>query len=150
MAQLPYWHTKYIRKRLFRSPPQPMWDITIHLHSRPNVLAGTHSFFRLMWNPHQIHLLRGPASLLAHRLMFTPFKENPPRWHIVRCLADTICNGPGPPLAILFSLSFLFRAFPQNFKTRVLGKGFHTLIKGVSFSFPTKVRYHIYNSYNLA
>ena len=32
-------------------------------------------------------LLRAPASLLAHHLVSTPFGEQPPCWHIARCLA---------------------------------------------------------------
>ena len=56
---------------------------------------------------------------------------------------ETYCNDPGPPLAdiVLFGL-FPFRLTLKVFKTRLLGKGFHTLIKGVSFSFPTKVGHH--------
>ena len=47
------------------------------------------------------------------------------------------CNGLGPPLVdiILFGLSL--SGFPSRFfKTRLLGSGFHTIIKGVSFSSP--------------
>ena len=99
------------------SPPQPMWDITIHPFQGPafsrtlvpfskrcrirtkstppsgpcvllgtpphvyspsgsNVLAGTRSFLQEMWDPHQIHSLWGPTSLLAHRFMSTPFREH--------------------------------------------------------------------------
>ena len=61
--------------------------------------------------------------------------------------SDTICNNPNPPLGdiVLFGLSlsgFPFRASPQDFKTRMLGEGFHTLIKGLLFSSPTNVGYH--------
>ena len=55
---------------------------------------------------------------------------------------DTICNSPSPPLAdiVLFGLSLL--GFPTRFKTRLLGRDFHTLIKNVLFSSPTDVGSH--------
>ena len=37
---------------------------------------------------------------------------------------------------------FPFRAFPQDFKTRLLGEGFHTFIKGLLFSSPINVGHH--------
>ena len=33
-------------------------------------------------------------------------------------------------------------AFPHGFKTRLLGRGFHTLIRNVSFPSPTEVGSH--------
>ena len=59
------------------------------------------------------------------------------------------CNSPNPPLAeiVLFGFSlpgFPFRASPQSFKTHLLGRGFHTLIKNASFSSPTDMRFHKY------
>ena len=114
--------------------PQPMWDFTIHLPSGPNVLVGTRSLLQSMWDPTKFtllrgqhpwhiascHLLWGSASSLAHRLVFD---------------SDSICNGPSPPLADIV----LFGLFPFGFplkviKTCLLGRDFHTLIKGVSFS----------------
>ena len=55
---------------------------------------------------------------------------------------DIICNAPDPPLAdiVLFGLSL--SGFPQGFKTRLLGEGFHTLINGVLFSSPTNMGHH--------
>ena len=49
------------------------------------------------------------------------------------------CNSPSPPLAdiVLFGRSF------KVFKTRLLERGFHTLIKNVSFSSPTDVGSHV-------
>jgi len=47
-------------------------------------------------------------------------------------------NSPGPLLAKYCPLW----TSPQGFKTRLIGKGFHTLIKGVSCSSPTNVEYH--------
>ena len=69
----------------------------IHLPLGPNVLIGTppnppHLVPNVLWHsflspidgrPHQIHPLRGPASL-AHRLVSTPFGEEPPYWHLAR------------------------------------------------------------------
>ena len=51
-----------------------------------------------------------------------------------------ICKSPSSPLAniVLFSL-FPFGLPLKDFKTHLLRKGFHTLIKGVSFSSPTDV-----------
>ena len=43
---------------------------------------------------------------------------------------------------ILSSLDFPFQASPQSFKTSPLKRGFHTLIKDVSFSSPTDVGSH--------
>ena len=109
------------------SPPQLMWDITIHPPSGPSVLTGTLSFLRSMWDCPQIHPPPhlGPVSLLAHRSVFG---------------SDTIYNTPDPPLAdiVLFGLSLL------GFKTRLLGEGFHTLINGDLFSSPTNVGHHSY------
>ena len=43
---------------------------------------------------------------------------------------------------ILFSLGSLFWASPQDFKTCLLGEGFHTLIHDVLFSSATNVGHH--------
>ena len=40
------------------------------------------------------------------------------------------------------SLGFPFRASSQDFKTRLLNEGFHTLINGGLFSSPTNVGHH--------
>ena len=99
--------------------------------------AGTRSFLQWTWNLCQILPLLGPASLLAHCLVSTPFGEQPPHWHVARCLAlipFVTAQAQTHRQQILSSLSFPFRASPQDFKTRLLGKGFHTLIKSVSFS----------------
>ena len=47
-----------------------------------------------------------------------------------------MCICPNPPLADIV----LFRLPLKVFKTRLLGRGFHTLIKNVSFSSPADVR----------
>ena len=99
-----------------------MWNLTIYIPLGPSVLASTRSLLQSMWNP-PIHPpahrlvstpLRGSASSLAHRLVFG---------------SDTICNGPSQPLAdmVLFGLS---RLPLKVFKMCLLGRGFHTLIKG--------------------
>ena len=89
---------------MFRSPLQPMWDLTVH--------------------PFQ-----DPTSSLAHR----PVSGS-----------DTIHNSPSPPLAniVLFGLPL------KVFKTRLLGRGFHTLIKNASFPFSTEVGSHITKGQN--
>ena len=58
-------------------------------------------------------------------------------------IQDCYCNSQSPPLVADIVLSdFSFRASPQGFKTRLLGRRFHTLIKNVSFPFPTNVGSH--------
>ena len=47
---------------------------------------------------------------------------------------------------ILSSLSFPFRNSPQHLKTLLFGRGFHTLIKGVSFYSTINVGSHIIGS----
>ena len=110
----------------------------------PSVPTGTRSFLQSMWDPYQIHPPSGPAFLLAHRLVSTPLRGTTSSLaHHPVSGSDSICNGPSPPLVdiVLFRLSL--SSFPLRFfKTRLLGRGFHTLIKGVSFSFQTDVGYH--------
>ena len=85
----------------------------------PSVLTGT---------PPHVYPLRGTASLLTHCPVFG---------------SDTICDDPGPPLADIILLGLSLAGFPLKvFKTRLLRKGFHTLIKDVLFSSPTDVRSH--------
>ena len=92
---------------------------------------------------------------------FTIFEVQRPYWHTALCLpssGNSLLAGTSSYLAlipfvtaqtpniVLFGLSL--SGFPQDFKTRLLGKGFHTLIMGVSFSSPTNMEYHKPNSYN--
>ena len=86
----------------------------------PSVLASTRSFLQSMLDPHQIHPLRGPASLLAHRLMSTPL------WNSASSLthrsmfgSDTICNGPSPLLVDIVLFGLYFSDFPTRFLKRV-------------------------------
>ena len=91
---------------LFSSPTQPTWDITIH----PQGFHGDLFSSQPIWDI-TIHLLQAqrshqhsfippinmgplpnspplkPASLLAYRLVSTPFGEQRKGQHIVRCLA---------------------------------------------------------------
>ena len=55
-----------------------------------------------------------------------------------RTLGGAYCNGPNPLLAhiVLFGLPL------KVFKTRLLGRSFHTLTKNASFSFSTDVGSH--------
>ena len=115
-----------------------MWDLTIHPPSGPSVFAGTRSLLQSMWDPpiHPpldpsvlagtppcVHPLRGSTSSLAHRPMSG---------------SCTICNSLSPPLAdiVLFGLPL------KVFKTCLLGRGFHTLIKSASFFSSTDVESH--------
>ena len=107
---------------------------------------GSFVLFPNQWGTSQSTPLRGPASLLAHRLVPTPFGEQPPRWHIVRCLTlIPFVTAQIHLYQILSYLSFPSWVSPQGFKTRLLGEGFHTLIKGVLFSSPTNVGHHTFN-----
>ena len=55
---------------------------------------------------------------------------------------NRICNGTNPPLADIVLSGLSLSRFPSRFLKRVCGRGFHTLIKGVSFSSPTDVGSH--------
>ena len=50
-----------------------------------------------------------------------------------------------PPLVDMSFWGFPFRAFSQGFTTRLLGRGFHTLIRNASFPSPTDVGSQISN-----
>ena len=122
-----------------------MWDLTIHPPSGFNALADTHSLLQSIWDP-LFHPPSGPSVLAG-----TPSHVHP-LWDSTSSLAhrsmsdfDTICNDPSPPLAdlVLFGLPL------KVFKTCLLGRGFHTLIKNVSFSSPTDVRSHRIHMHNL-
>ena len=68
--------------------------------------------------------LGGPTSSLVHR----PVSGS-----------DTICNSPNPPLEDICPLCpVTYHRQPHGFKTHLLGRCFHTLIKNVSFN-PTPV-----------
>ena len=86
--------------------------------SGPSILASTHSPLLSMW----IHPFQGLASSLAH--------------HSVPS-SDAFCNIPIPPLANIVLFELPFRASHQSFKTRLLRRDFHTLIKNVLFSSTT-------------
>ena len=116
---------------MFRSSPQPMWDLTIHPPFRPSVLAGTS-----MWDSPPIHPPSGPSVLVG-----TPPHVHPPQGsassltHRSVSSSVTICNSSSPTASRYCPLW----TFPLKLPVR----GFHTLIKNVSFSSPTDVRSHI-------
>ena len=124
---------------MFRSPPQSMWDLTIHPLQGPASLLTLVPFSNrcgtppnpppsgpsiLTGTPPRVYPLRGTTSSLSHRSVSG---------------SDTICNGPSLPLADIV----IFRLPLKVFKMRLLRRGFHTLIKGVSFSSSTDVGSHI-------
>ena len=74
-----------------------------------------------------IHPLQGLAPLLAHHLVSG---------------SDTICNSSSPLLADIVFFGLSLSGLPQGFKTRLLGGGFHTLIKNISFSSLANVGSH--------
>jgi len=88
---------------MFRSPLQPMWDLTIYLP----------------W---------GPTSSLVHYSIPG---------------SDTICNNSSPQLVNIVRFGPLRNAVSFTvLKRPLLGRGFHTLLRNISFSFPTNVRSH--------
>ena len=91
-----------------------MWDLTIHPHRGPASSLALRLVSISLWCS---------ASLLAHCPIFG---------------SDTICNSSSSWLSniVLFGLSL------NVFKTHLLRRGFHTLIKNVSFSSPTDVESH--------
>ena len=111
---------------MLRSLLQLMWDLTIHPH-----LGSTRSLLPSMWDPPpNPPPRRSLASLLAHRLVSTPLQGSSSSLaHHPVFDSDIICNGS----SLLLSVSL------KVFKTRLLGRGFHTLIKNVSFPTPTNV-----------
>ena len=125
---------------MFRSPPQPMWDLTIH----PSILARTHSLSQSMWDP------------LIH-----PFEAQHSCWHIASCPppfgvqplspslahhpvfnSNTICNSSSPPRTDIVLFGFSLLNSLKVLKRVLLGRGFHTLIKNVSLSSPTDIGSH--------
>ena len=69
-----------------------------------------------------------PASLLTHRLLSA---------------FDTICNTSSSSLTIYCPLwPITYRRKPYSFKTCLLGRSFHTLLRNVSFPSPTDVGSH--------
>ena len=64
------------------------------------------------------------------------------RYGIFCTYVNLRCDSLYPPLVdiVLFQLSL--SGSPQDFKTRLLGEGFHTLINGGLFSSPTNVGHH--------
>ena len=105
-----------------------------------SVLVGTHSLFQSTWEP-PIHLPSGTSVLFG----------TPPRVHplpgLVSSLAhrpvsgsDTISNNLSPPQTTIVLFGTFLSGSLKIFKTRLLRRGFHTLLKNVLFSSPTDVR----------
>ena len=82
----------------FRAAQRPLWSFSFGFplkalkgfHPPPpswlNVHIVTCSFLQSIWNPYQIHPLRGPTSLLTHLLVSTPFGAQCPYRHTTLCL----------------------------------------------------------------
>ena len=112
------------------------------------IVQCRHSFISLRdMGPHQIHLPLGPSVLTGTPPRVFPLRRTTSLLaHSPVSDSNIICNGPSTPLAkILSSLRFYFRASPQGFITRLLGKDFQ-IHKGVSFSSPTngEISHYIY------
>ena len=112
-------------QRMFHSPPQSMWDLTIHPLSGPSILAGTRSLLQEMWDPQS-----------------TPFGVQRLCWHTTSCpppselslIAGTSpgvwlkyhCNGPSLPLANIVFFGLSLSGFPSRFlKCICLGEILH-------------------------
>ena len=154
---------------MFHSPLQPMWDLIIHplrgptssLAHRP--VSGSYTICNRP-NPPLTYIVRfGPRphsfktcllgrsfhTLIKNALFSSPTNvgsHNPPPLGPASSLehrpmsgSETICNRLSPPLAN----NLRFGPQPHGFKTHLLGRGFHTLIKNVSFSSPTNVGSHL-------
>ena len=117
--------------------------------------AESRSFLQSTWDLHQIHSLRGLESLLAHRLMSTPFEAQPHRWHIVRCLAlKPFVNSSSPSLADIVLLRLSLLGFPSMFLKRVVESKTKINLNHVryqsrerSFLFATQPNHHIKGNY---
>ena len=127
---------------VFCSPPQPVWDITIHSLSRPSVLADTRSFLQSMWDPTKsIPFGAQRPGTLPH--VYPPSGNSEKavtssgvrlRYHFktVRgslkgkiqrrqyLLTESMGRHIKTENEILSSLNFPFQASPQDFKTRLL------------------------------
>ena len=82
---------------MFRSPPQPMWDLIIHPPFGPSVLTSTRSLLQSMWDP-SINPPLGQKSLLAHRLVSTPL------WDSTSLMAHRVHSCPASVLQLVCTL----------------------------------------------
>ena len=57
-------------------------DTILRIPSRPSALVGTLSFLQSMWDRPKSTPLWGPAFLVAHRLVSTPFGEQREGWRL--------------------------------------------------------------------
>ena len=133
---------------MFHSSPLPMRDLTIHplrgLASSLALISFSNRCETSQSTPPsgssvlastlpRVHPLQGLASILSHCPVLG---------------SDTICNSPSPALADIVLIGLSLSGFPLKiFKTRLLRRDFHTLIKNVSFSSPTDVGSHKFSPY---
>ena len=91
---------------------------------------------------------RGNYTLIRNVLFLSPTdmrSHNPPPWRssVLVSGSDTIFNRSNPPVADIVCFDMLRIAVSLTiFKTRLLGRGNHTLIRNVSFPSPTDVGSH--------
>ena len=126
-----------------KSPSPPLADIVLF----GLYLSGFPSrFLKHVWEwfPHPY---KECFILLSNRCGISQFTPLGPASSLAHCSvsgSDTICNSRNLPLTDIVFFGFPFRTSPQGFKTRLLGRGFHTLIKNVLFFSPTDVGSHSY------
>ena len=83
--------------------------------SRPSVFASICSPLQSMWDP-PIYPFRGPTSLLAHRLVFTPLRGSASSLaHRKVSCSILFVTAQGHRYQLLFSLGFPFQTSPQGF-----------------------------------
>ena len=143
-----------------------MWDLTIHPSSGPNIFIDTQLLFTTDVGSHnpppsEPSVLTGALSSLPSMwdppIQFTPPSRPIIHVHPLRVSAsslahcpvsgsNTIYNNSSPPLADIVLFRLPISGFSSMFfLKRPLGRGFHTLIKNVSFFSPTDVESHTYS-----
>ena len=131
---------------MFHSPPQPMWDLTIHSPSEPRVSLALEPLSN-QCGISQFTPLWGPTSLLIYRPVSSPLRGSMSSLaHCPVSSSNNICDSPSPsppPADII-----LFGLFSRFLKCVCQGEVFKTLIKNVSFSSPTNVGSHILQKNN--
>ena len=84
----------------------------------PSVFTGTHSLLQSMWDP-PIHPLRGPTSLLPHRLVSPLRGSTSLLAHHPVFDSNTICNDPSLLLADIIFFGLSLSGFSSRFLKRI-------------------------------
>ena len=90
-----------------------------------------------------LNVLRGFHTLVRNVLFSSPTHArsyNPPPWEAASSLTHLPVSNSDTRYCPLWLVTY--RRRPHDFKTCLLGRSFHTLIRNVLFSSPTDVRSH--------